>query len=276
VSGTSGLFVDPTRFTGEREMNEFESGVLQELRAVTGMDLSFSSHHLVSSDSAPSGGSATARQVLRLAMNGRRLYLDPRGTNTERGGNVELGDDGFRGVWIDVRPNAVQLLALRPGIIIIHELAHIYADALRPAGYDTRMRAVRARAEAGTATPDELDELSWYRVQGDPADQYAGQFRDENIAVGIERSIQAELGVAQRMHYAVPIDYPPGHRMSVGQFRFGSRFIYLDTDTYDVYTSTQDLFAAGAAIHAPATPDATFRRVRPGSPEYEAIRSQLL
>jgi len=182
----------------------------------------------------------------------------------------------FRGVWIDLRPLPVRLKSFRPGIIMIHELAHIYADELRPADYEQRGQEARARADAGTATLEQQELAARYEPRGGTGDT-APHHAAEGIPMEIERSMQSELGYAQRTHYGVPITFPPGHEMTVAQFQSGSTFLYMDFSTYDVYTSTQDLFAAlvRAGVRR-VTPDTSFRRVRPGTPEYAAIRNQLL
>jgi hypothetical protein len=273
ASATTGLHVDRAQFRSDQEMSAFESSVLAELRAVTGMDLSFSSHALVAG-SGVSGGSATARRVLNLVLSRPALFIDPPGTHTQPGGDVERADEvSFRGVWINVAPAAVRLRAFRPGIIMLHELAHIYAADLWPAGYDARMRDIIARGPAATA--DEQDEARWYRPR-DGTGTGAAFHTDENVATMIERDMQRELGYARRTHYAVDIDYPPGQHMSVSQFEWDSGFLYLEMTTYRVFSSSQDLFAELARQGQPPTPDSSFTEVRPGTPAYDAVRSQLL
>jgi hypothetical protein len=173
--------VDQAKFTGATaaaDRTTFEKMIVDELKVVTGMNLAFASDVLTTSGQ-PSGGSATARQVLSIALNDQgTVWFDPW---------PKLGarENFPHGIEIGTATAAVQLKAIRLGIAIIHELAHYYAPQLKPAGYDARVQQLQKDAQAGKhLTNEEWELVQNYSTSGKS---------DENIAVGIENKVQQEL-----------------------------------------------------------------------------------
>jgi len=216
----------------------------------------------------------TARQVLSMALNDQgTVWFDP---------SPKLGAQEIpgRGIEIGTAQPTVRLTALRPGIVIIHELAHHYPAQLKPAGYDAKMQQLLKDANAGKQlTPAESEQLLWYR-QASPS-------ADENIAVATENKVQQELGLIKRTHYAIQVEFPPKPGATgpdawstYSVFQTNSqppKFLYLDTTSYDLYSSQVDYFAELVKAGHPAKPaPGAMIKIVPGTAEYQAVRQHLL
>jgi hypothetical protein len=265
--------VDPAKFSGPtagKDKADFEKMVVDELKAVTGMNLSFSSDTLAASGK-PAGGSATAQQVLNMGLaDADTIYIDPR---TALGGEHKPG----RGIEISTASLPLQLKSLRTGIIIIHELGHRYAAKLKPAGYDQNVKQIEQKAQGGQkVTNDEAELLLNYNP--------SGMQSDENIPRLTENKVQQELGLIKRIHYGFHIEFPPKPSAqgldkftTYAEFQAGTTFIYLDASTYDLFVSSTDYFAELVKAGKPATPTAAdFKKVVKGSTEYNAIKAHLI
>ncbi len=267
--------VDPSKFAGANAANDrasFKTMIANELIAVTGMNLAFSGDVLRDSGTQAVGGSATARQVLNMALNDQNtVWFDP---------SPQLGaqDNPGRGIEIGIAQPAVRLKALRLGIVIIHELAHHYAAQLKPSGYDARMQQLLKDAQSGKQlTPAEAEQLRWY----------TNPSGDENIAVATENKVQQELGLIQRIHYAIEIEFPdkPGKTGAAAWTQYSvfkttaqpPQFLYLNNENYDLYSSAVDYFQETVRAGHPVkpAPGAMVKVVR-GTPAYQAVQQHLL
>jgi hypothetical protein len=267
--------VDPNKFTGPnkaKDLADFEKMIVDELKAVTGMNLSFSSD-VLSASGPPTGGSATAQQMLNLALSDQAtVWFDP---SPALGAKSNPG----RGIEIGMAKAAEQLKSLRTGIVIIHELAHNYAPQVKPAGYDSKIRQLQQDAQAGKQLKNE----EWELVQNYSSNVKA----DENIPVGVENKVQQEMGLIQRIHYGIQIEFPPkagktgaAAWTTYAVFKTADQpplFLYLNDDNYDIYSSTVDYFDETVKAGKPVVPQpGAMVKIVKGTPAYQAVQKHLM
>ena len=270
------LAVDPAKFGTAKAgvtLTAFKKQVETELSAVTGLTVRFSGNTLGIKPAKPSGGSATARKILRLATKpGTTIYIDPvKGLGGAHGGKrIEIG----------TQQRALAMKTMRPGIVILHELVHRFAAEFKPKGYDAKIKAIADKQKNGKPlTPEEVELLQWARPGAIQA--------DENIPVAVMNKLRTELGLIKRTHYLVPLEYPhkpkaqgPAKYTSYAQFELSGAapvYFYLHHDTWDVYVSSIDYFAVGSKLGHPAKPKASaFTRISKGSQHYAALKGQFM
>lgn len=256
------LCVDASRFTPQIPMTlaRFKTWVAGELSAVTGLTVRFAGPRLEIVADGRTATSATAARVLRLAIAHRRhLFIDPTTGSTHHVAG--------RGMQLKVTTARRTLVAMRPGIIILHELAHEFAANLKPTNYDQQMQALQQRYQqlavqnqmAGQLTTPELDQIRQYNPRNVQA--------DENIPVALSNQIRRERGLdIVRTQYILELEYPPPPQGTTGSARWTpytqftlqgnnpSGFIYQRIRDGELFYSTVDFVQQMARLGHPPTP----------------------
>ncbi len=263
------LEVDPAKFTGANasqlsmDLAQFKRHITSELMAVTGLSVTFSGNQLVMS--GPRASSSTAVRVLRLALNAAPppYYIDPIPGNS---GNP-IQASGRRGIELGTGPfPAATLRAMRRGIIIIHEFAHVFSSdpsVVNQQQHSQRLRDVWRRFNAsldaqgrstGTLTTEELNIIG---QSGPPAAQgpVAIPVSQEIVPVDVSNRVRSELGLGiRRLTYNTPIIVAGTPTMFAQFLVVGSRpprFIYQNAGTGELFVSSIDFMQRGARAGAP-------------------------
>ena len=270
------LAVDPARFTGTKSTEKFEKFkqmILNELKAVTGLDLEFSANLLEDkSKKTVKLVSQTAAKVLKMALRpAKKIFIDP----LQKTGGAPTA----RGIEISTASVPMKLKAMRTGIVIIHELAHRFASSLKPPNYDKRMKSIEQKAKnKGALTPEEAELLFFYRPVHIEA--------DENIPVSVANEIRKEMGLIERTHYGFHIEFPKkvgktglDKFTTYSQFKISSSppvYIYLEVGNWDLYSSSKDYFKELLKKGHPPAPNASeFKKINKGTKAYQAIKGHL-
>lgn len=262
--------VDPTKFSGGNAgqlgmtLPQFKSHIESELSAVTGLSVNFNGNRLTMRGSTAS--SATAVRVLRMAHDALPppYFIDP--IPGDSGHPIQ--DSSRRGIELGTGPfPAVSLRAMRRGIIIIHEFAHVFSTQLAGPQHNQRLRDLWTRYRRAERPDGRLresfttEELNMIHQSGGPptgSGPVSIPVSQEIIPVDIANRVRGELGLGiRRVTYITPIQI--GRQIvEFAQFLVeGARppmYIYQNARTGELFCSEIDFMQEGGRVGRPARP----------------------